>query len=227
MGNLIAIVDDEEDIIQLLSIHLTNAGFSVESFMDGESFLRFVELHIPTLIILDLMLPDTDGLDVCKYLKSHDYLSSIPIIILSAKSDEIDRVIGLELGADDYITKPFSPRELVARVKAVLRRQRHDKESKKTIIGDILVIDFEKPEVIICGNKINLTPTELGILELLSSKKGWVYTRDQISNHLWEDQKVINSRTIDVHIRNLREKLGEASKFLKSVRGIGYKIEEK
>ncbi|HGJ66970.1 TPA: response regulator transcription factor [bacterium] len=227
MSSLIAIVDDEEDITQLLSIHLTNAGFLVESFMDGESFLRYVELHVPALIILDLMLPDTDGLDICKYLKNHDYLSSIPIIILSAKSDEIDRVIGLELGADDYITKPFSSRELVARVKAVLRRKSHDSESKKTIIGDILVIDFEKPEVIICGNKINLTPTELGILELLSSKKGWVYTRDQILNHLWEEEKIINSRTIDVHIRNLREKLGEASKFLKSVRGIGYKIEEK
>jgi len=227
MSSLIAIVDDEEDILKLLSIQLTNAGFLVESFMNGESFLNFLNSNIPSLIILDLMLPDTDGLDICKYLKNHDYLSSIPVIILSAKSDEIDRVIGLELGADDYITKPFSPRELVARVKAVLRRKNQGSESKKTIIGDVLVIDFEKPEVIICGNKISLTPTELGILELLSSKKGWVYTRDQILNHLWEDQKVINTRTIDVHIRNLREKLGEASKFLKSVRGIGYKIEEK
>lgn len=226
MSNLIAIVDDEEDINQLLSMHLTNAGFSIESFADAESFLSFINSHIPSLVILDLMLPDADGLDICKYLKKHEYLSSIPIIILSAKAEEIDKVIGLELGADDYITKPFSPRELVARVKVILRRQSSEDKSRKMVIGDILVIDFEKREVVVIGNKIELTPTEFGILELLSTKKGWVYNREQILDYLWKEHKGVNGRTIDVHIRNLREKLGEASKFIKSVRGIGYKLED-
>jgi len=226
MSDLIAIVDDDEDIVQLLSLSLIKAGFSVECFLNSGSFLSFIESQTPSLVILDLMLPDADGLEICKYMKKNERFSFIPIIILSAKTEEIDRIIGLELGADDYITKPFSPRELVARVKTVLRRYSHKENSEKMIIGDILVIDFNKREVTVSGKKVDLTSTELGILELLSSKKGWIYTRDQILDHLWKEQKIVHGRTVDVHIRNMREKLGEAEKFIKSVRGIGYKLED-
>ena len=171
------------------------------------------------------MLPDADGIEICKYLKSNQEFSSIPVIMLTARADETDKVLGLELGADDYVTKPFSPRELVARVKAVLRRKTQD-SGKKIKIGDILLIDLNKFQAFVENKKIDLTPTEFRILKILASKKGWVFTRDQILDHLWGHDKVVLDRTIDVHIKNLREKLGEAAKFIKNVRGVGYKIEE-
>ncbi|OPY76384.1 MAG: Phosphate regulon transcriptional regulatory protein PhoB [Syntrophorhabdus sp. PtaU1.Bin058] len=172
------------------------------------------------------MLPDVDGFEVCKYLKGHDKYSLIPIIMLTAKSEETEKVLGLELGADDYVTKPFSPRELVARVKAVLRRQGMKIESKKIEVRDILKIDLEKYEVEVKGEKIDLTPTEFRILNLLVTRAGRIYSRDQILDHLWGKEKFVIDRTVDVHIRHLREKLGNASQFIKNVRGIGYKFEE-
>ena len=226
MSNLIAVLDDEEDIVQLVSLNLRKAGFSVEGFMDVGSFYNFIDSRTPDLIILDLMLPDTDGFEICKYLKKQDKYFSIPIIMLTAKDEETDKVLGLELGADDYVTKPFSPRELVARVKAVLRRGEQKSDGQKISIGGILTIDTEKYEVTINDEKVELTSTEFRILQLLCSKKGWVFTRNQILDHLWSDEKFVVDRTVDVHVKNLREKLGEASKFIKSVRGIGYKMEE-
>jgi two-component system phosphate regulon response regulator PhoB/two-component system alkaline phosphatase synthesis response regulator PhoP len=226
MSNLIAVLDDEEDIVQLVSLNLRKAGFSVEGFMDVGSFYNFIESQSPDLIILDLMLPDADGFEICKYLKKQDDFSSIPIIMLTAKSEETDKVLGLELGADDYVTKPFSPRELVARVKAVLRRHEQKDDGRKINVGGILVIDTEKYEVTVNGEKVELTTTEFKILQLLCSKKSWVFTRNQILDHLWGDEKYVLDRTIDVHVRNLREKLGDADKFIKSVRGIGYKLED-
>lgn len=173
MNKLIAVVDDEPDILELVSLHLKNAGFKVKQFLDGESFYRFIDTQIPDLIILDLMLPDMDGLEICKYLKRKDEFASIPVIMLTAKSEESDKLLGLELGADDYVTKPFSPKELVARVKAVLRRQTHKEETRKIEIGNILVIDSQKYEVFLEGKKIDLTSAEFKILQLLASKKGW------------------------------------------------------
>jgi len=225
MNELIAVIDDEPDILKLVSLHLTKANFKVKEFLNAESFFKFLSSKIPDLIILDLMLPDADGIEVCKYLKSNQDFSSIPIIMLTARADEADKVLGLELGADDYVTKPFSPRELVARVKAVLRRKTQN-SGKKIKIGEILLIDLNKFEVFVENKKIDLTPTEFRILKILASKKGWVFTRDQILNNLWGQEKAVLDRTIDVHIKNLREKLGKASKFIKNVRGIGYKIEE-
>lgn len=225
-NKLIIVVDDEDDIVQLVSLHLTKAGFNVEGFPDGEGFFNFIEKHIPELIILDLMLPDADGFEICKLLKKNVKFSSIPVIMLTAKDEETDKVLGLELGADDYVTKPFSPRELVARVKAVLRRQSFDEESKKVEIGKDIVMDIEKFEVMLKGEKIDLTPTEFKILQLLSSKKSWVFTRNQILEYLWNDEKYVLDRTVDVHVRNLREKLGDSADFIKSVRGIGYKLED-
>jgi two-component system phosphate regulon response regulator PhoB/two-component system alkaline phosphatase synthesis response regulator PhoP len=226
MSKLIAVVDDEPDIVEIVALNLQKAGFKVKSFLDAQPFQRFLATQTPDLIILDLMLPDTDGLEICKYLKAHDKYAPIPIIMLTARSEETDKVLGLELGADDYVTKPFSPRELVARVKAVLRRPEQRQETKKIFIGDLMVIDLEKYEVRVEGGKIDLTPTEFKILQLLSSKRGWVQSRDQILNFLWGQDKTVIDRTIDVHIRHLRDKLGKASALIKNVRGMGYKIEE-
>ena len=225
MNKLIAVVDDEPDILELVSLHLKSAGFKVKQFLDGESFYRYIDTQIPDLIILDLMLTDMDGLEICKYLKRKDELASIPVIMLTAKSEESDKLLGLELGADDYVTKPFSPKELVARVKAVLRRHAPTAETKKIEIGNILVIDLQKYEVFIEGKKIELTTAEFKVLQLLASKKGWVYNREQILDYLWGQEKGVLDRTVDVHIKNLREKLGKAGKFIKNIRGVGYKLE--
>jgi DNA-binding response OmpR family regulator len=222
----VAIVDDEPDILELVSLHLKRAGFQTASFLDGASFLKFLDRHRPDLVILDLMLPDADGLEICKYLRSNRAFSSIPIIMLTAKSDEIDRVLGLELGADDYITKPFSTNELVARVKAVLRRKDYPEKEQRIHIAGKLAIDPEKYEVRVGGQLIELTSTEFKILKFLALNKGHVFTRDQILDHLWGHEKVVVDRTIDVHIRNLREKLGEAALLIKNIRGVGYKLEE-
>ena len=179
----------------------------------------------PDLVVLDLMLPDVDGLEVCKYMKGDPEFANIPIIMLTAKSSEIDKVVGLELGADDYITKPFSPRELVARVKAVLRRTSKKESLQKTSIDDKLIIDEKKYEVTVEGKKISLTNSEFNILKMLTSKIGWVFSREQILENLWGDEKYVLDRTVDVHIKNLRDKLGLMGKCIKNVRGVGYKFE--
>jgi two-component system phosphate regulon response regulator PhoB/two-component system alkaline phosphatase synthesis response regulator PhoP len=171
------------------------------------------------------MLPDSDGFEICKYLKSKSQFSNVPIIILTAKNEEIDKVLGLELGADDYVTKPFSPRELVARVKAVLRRFLPSEDTEKIIINDILEIDLKKRQVKVEDKIVELTKTEFEILRILSSKKGWVFTRNQILDNIWGEEIIVLDRTIDVHIKNLRGKIGKAGKFIKNVRGIGYKFE--
>jgi DNA-binding response OmpR family regulator len=225
MSKLIAIIDDEPDIVELVSINLKKAGFDTRGFSNLESFLSFLNKQNPDLVVLDLMLPDADGLEICKYLKKKDELSSIPIIMLTAKAEETDKILGLELGADDYVTKPFSPKELVARVKVVLRRQIHKDDTKKIEIGGVLVIDLEKFAVKVEGEKIDLTSTEFKILELLSSKQGWVFSRDKILDYLWGREKAVLDRTVDVHVKNLREKLGTAGQFIKNMRGIGYKLE--
>ncbi len=226
MHKIIAIVDDEPDILELVSIHLKKANFKTKDFQDAKSFLKFLKKQIPHLIILDLMLPDADGFEICKFLKKEDRYASIPVIMLTARGDETDKVLGLELGADDYVTKPFSPKELVARVKAVLRREERKEETKKVEIGNILVVDTERYEVFVEGKKVELTTTEFRILQFLSSKIGWVFTRNQILDFLWGDEKAVVDRTVDVHIKHIRQKLGRAAKFIKNIRGLGYKIEE-
>ena len=234
MSKLIAIIDDEPDIVELVSIHLKKAMFKVKGFSDAEGLYRFLGLsdghcqaseQIPDLIILDLMLPDADGVEICKSLKKRDKYSSIPIIMLTAKGEETDKILGLEFGADDYVTKPFSPRELVARVKAVLRRHQKIDESGKLNIGGILIIDTEKHEVTVKGQMIDLTSTEFRILKLFVSNKSKVFSRYDILDYLWGDEKIVLDRTIDVHIKNLRDKLGKAGKLIKNIRGIGYKLE--
>ncbi len=224
----IAIIEDDNDILELIALHIQKAGFKAKKFTNGEAFFRYLKTDKPDLLILDLMLPDIDGLEICKTLRDKPETSKIPIIILTAKIDEIDRVIGLELGADDYVTKPFSPRELVARIKAVMRRI-YGKEEKHEIlpIADMLTIDVNKMEVYVEGKKVDLTLTEFKILETLSKKPEWVFSREQLLNAIWGIGKSVTDRTIDVHITNLRKKLGKAGKLIKSVRGVGYKITNK
>jgi DNA-binding response OmpR family regulator len=226
MNNHIAIVEDEQDILELISVHLKKERFHVRTFLNGSSFLKSIESEPPALIVLDLMLPDVDGFEICKRLKARPAHASIPIIILTAKSEETDRILGLELGADDYMVKPFSPRELTARVKAVLRRTAKREPDPEAIeVGDLLKIDPQKYEVKVEGKRVDLTATEFRILQLLASKNGWVFSRDKILTHLWGSEKMVLDRTIDVHIKHLREKMGAAGFLIKNMRGIGYKFE--
>lgn len=225
--NIIAIVDDEEDIVELVSHHLKREGFKVKEFYNGRDFLSYIDSVMPDLAVLDIMLPGIDGLEICRILKSKARTSSLPIIMLTAKATEADVVVGLELGADDYMVKPFSPRELVARVKTILRRASSKEEDKKLIRLGSLSIDKEKFEATVDGKKIDLTTTEFKILEVLAEGQGRVYTRDQLlkKKRLWGDDKLVYDRTIDVHIKNLREKLGKTGNLIKTIRGIGYKLE--
>ncbi len=214
MSKVIAVVDDEPDILELVAIHLKKASFQVKEFHTSQAFLNSLKSYVPDAVVLDLMLPDGDGLDVCKMLKKDDNYSKMPIIMLTAKGEETDKVLGLELGADDYITKPFSPRELVARIKAVLRRGQAVGESQKIIIDGIM-IDPQRYEVTVNHKKIELTSTEFRILSILAEKKGRVYTRSQFLDKLWGSEKAVTDRTIDVHIKNLREKLGREGNRIK------------
>ena len=224
----IIIVEDQPDILELVSLHLNRSGFKAISFTNAADFFKYIEKTIPSLIILDLMLPDMDGLEICKTLKKSSKYENIPIIMLTAKAEEPDKIIGLELGADDYIAKPFSPRELIARVKTVLRRTTPDKKQEKmsSITVKDLIIDLEKCCVHYKENKITLTSTEFKILQLLASKPGKIFSRDQILDFIWGKEKIVVDRTIDVHIRHLREKLGKAADFIKNSRGFGYKFDE-
>jgi len=222
----IAVVEDEPDIAQLVSSHLQKEGFKVDRFPDAGSFLRSLSKRRPDLILLDLMLPDANGLEICKMLRRDESSKAVPIIIVTAKGEETDKVVGLELGADDYVTKPFSLKELTARIKAVLRRPKAEPASDKLEIDGELVMDLTRHQVLYQGNPIDLTSTEFKILSLLASRKGWVFTRDQILDSLWGQDKIVLDRTIDVHIKNLREKLGEASRYIKNIRGVGYKLEK-
>ena len=225
MAQVIAALDDEPDLLELLKVSLRKAGYRFEGFQQAEDLYRYLSREKPHLILLDLMLPGTDGLEVCRHIRRTEGLAGIPIIMLTARGDESDKVVGLELGADDYVTKPFSVKELVARIHAVLRRPGGGETARRTVIGP-LVIDLDKFEVIAGGAKADLTATEFKILQLLASRPGWVFTRDQILDFLWGQEKAVIDRTVDVHIRNLREKLGEAGSLIKNIRSVGYKLEE-
>jgi DNA-binding response OmpR family regulator len=224
---LIFVVEDEPDILDLITLHLKKAGYEVKKFLEAAPMMKQLARQIPHLIILDLMLPDHDGVDVCKALKKNHNYTDIPLIMVTAKTDEFDVVLGLELGADDYIKKPFSPRELVARVKVVLRRYKRTpaSTSQKINIDDTLTIDPEKFEVLVKDEKVHLTSTEFFILKMLAEKPGWVFSREKILDLLWGNEKDVFDRTVDVHIKNLRDKLGPAGKLIKNIRGVGYKLE--
>lgn len=224
----VAVVDDEPDIVELIQYNLEKEKYTVSPFYDGESFLNFLKDNSPDLVILDLMLPSIDGLEVCRRIRSsNEKISMMPIIMLTAKGSEVDKIVGLEMGADDYIVKPFSPRELIARVKAVLRRTTAKNEMNGKIIKiSSLTIDADRYEAMINNEKIELTTTEFNILLILASKPGWVFSRNKLLDMLWGEDKIVLDRTIDVHIQKLRKKLGQLGDHIKSVHGVGYKFEK-
>ena len=221
----ILVVEDEEDILELVSFNLKKEGYQVKGVTSGEEALHEVRKKIPSLIILDLMLPGVNGFDVCKSLKGDPKTKAVPIVMLTARSEEADIVIGLELGADDYLTKPFSPRELIARVRAILRRSKAD-ISDHEILEKIhnIEINVKRHEVLLAGNQIKLTSTEFRVLRLLASRPGWVFTRDQIVGAVHDQEYSVTDRSVDVMIVGLRRKLGPSGQNIETVRGVGYRM---
>jgi len=221
----ILVVEDEEDILELVSFNLKKQGYQVRGVTSGEEALQEVRRKIPSLIILDLMLPGVDGFDVCKSLKNNPRTKAVPIVMLTARSEEADIVIGLELGADDYLTKPFSPRELIARVRAIFRRSKADISDQEILqkVHDI-EINVKRHEVLISGNQINLTSTEFRVLRLLADRPGWVFTRDQIVGAVHDQEYAVTDRSVDVMIVGLRRKLGVSGQYIETVRGVGYRM---
>jgi len=222
----ILVVDDEPDAVELVQFNLKGAGYDVVTAADGTEALKKARTFSPDLIVLDLMIPDVDGLEVCKILRRDSATAAIPIIMLTAKAGEIDRVLGLELGADDYVTKPFSPRELVLRVKSLLRRgQANGKAAEQVHLGD-LFIDIPRHLVTVAGKRVDLTVTEFRLLSTLAQRRGRVQSRELLLRDVWEYDNLIDTRTVDTHMRRLREKLGKAARFLDTVRGVGYRFVE-
>src|SRR3989454_10169836 len=220
------IIEDEQDVIDLLTLNLRKAGgFAVSAATDGASGLRKAREELPALIILDLMLPKMPGLEICKVLKTDTATRHIPIIMLTAKAEEIDRIIGLEFGADDYVTKPFSPRELVLRIRAILRRSEGKPDEEHLSAGPI-IIDPARHEVSVHGKHVDLTSLEFKLLRTLMQRRGRVQERDRLLNDVWGYESIIDTRTVDTHVRRLRKKLGKAANVIESVRGFGYRLRE-
>ena len=228
MGKIL-IVEDEANIRQLVRYNLEKEGFQIIEAVDGLQGVKLAKIEKPDLVLLDLMLPEMDGLEVCRNIKGNTGTSSMPIIMLTAKSEEIDKVIGLELGADDYMTKPFSPRELVARVKAVLRRSQKD----TTLPGELSVgrlrFNFSRYEVHMGNVKLELTPKEYELLKMLATNLGKVFTREQLLEKVWGYEYFGDTRTVDVHVRHLRAKMEsdpQTAEAIETIRGFGYRLRE-
>ena len=226
MNPKILVAEDESDILNLISLNLKSSGYDVIGAEDGQSALELARFKNPALIILDLMLPRLSGLEVCKLLKADSATAGIPVIMLTAKAEEIDRIVGLELGADDYVTKPFSPRELVLRVKSILRRNQKHGDTSGPLQSGAIQIDPERHEVRAKGKLVELTPTEFKLLTLLVERRGRVQTRERLLDEVWGYASAIDTRTVDTHVARLREKLGKAGEGIETIRGVGYRILE-
>lgn len=226
--NRILIVEDEPDIANLIAYNLRREGFEVLIAGEGRQALQLVRSHPPLLILLDLMLPDLGGLEVCRRLKQGEKTSAIPVIMVTAKGEETDVVVGLEMGADDYVVKPFSVKELMARVRAVLRRPAAEQEerSRTRIEAGAITVDLDRHEVRVHGKPVELTLAEFRLLHALLSNRGRVLTRDQLLDRITEERAVIIDRNVDVHIGSVRRKLGDQRDCLLTVRGVGYKWKE-
>jgi len=222
-GRKILIIEDESDVADLLTLNLRKAGFRTSTAADGASGLQKARDDRPDFIVLDLMLPKLSGLEVCKILKSDTATSHTPILMLTAKAEEIDRIVGLEFGADDYVTKPFSPREIVLRIRAILRRAERADES---LNAGPISIDPARHQVRVSGKQVQLTSLEFKLLRTLMQRRGRVQDRDRLLNEVWGYQSVIDTRTVDTHVRRLREKLGKAGDAIETVRGFGYRLRE-
>ncbi|HRE06639.1 MAG TPA: response regulator transcription factor [Opitutaceae bacterium] len=224
----ILIVDDESDVTDLVAYHLKAKGFIVEALNDPNGSIGAARSFLPDLVILDVMMPDLNGIQICRMLRADPKLKRVPVIFLTAKAEENDRIQGLEIGADDYIPKPFSIKELILRAQSVLRRlsEGGPVEIKKLEIGGIL-LDIERHEVFIGGRAIDLTATEFKLLKLLMERRGRVQTREHLLIHVWNYETEIETRTVDTHVRRLREKLGTEADWIETIRGVGYRMAER
>src|SRR3954470_13367817 len=222
----ILIIDDEQDVIDLLSLHLRKAGYALSTATEGATGLRLAREESPALIILDLMLPKMPGLEICKVLKTDTGTSNIPVLMLTAKAEEIDRIVDLEFGAYDYVTKPFSPRELVLRVNAILRRGKGEAGEEKQLTIGAITLDPSRHRVDVGGRSVRLTSVEFKLLSMLMRRQGRVQERDRLLNEVWGYESAIDTRTVDIHVRRLRKKLGKAASAIETVRGFGYRLRE-
>ncbi len=223
MTKKVFIVEDEPDLRDTLQFNFENEGFKVKSFPNGESFLETVKNDKPNLVILDLMLPGISGLDVCRDLRMNEVYENVAIVMLTAKSEEIDRIVGFELGADDYVTKPFSVRELILRVKVLLKKRSDDIDQNLLEFGPI-AMNLDAHDVSVEGKNILLTALEFKLLKHLLKRKGRVQTRDQLLGDVWGYSSEVTTRTVDTHIKRLREKLGKPGELIQTIRGVGYRF---
>lgn len=226
MKSKILVVDDEPDVVELVEFNLRNAGFDVVTAEDGEAAVKKARSSCPDLMVLDVMLPEIDGFEVCKLLRRDPSTAKIPIIMLTAKAAEIDRVLGLEFGADDYLTKPFSPRELILRIKKLIQRKTGEAEKIEQYRAGALALDTARHAVSVNDEPVVLTATEFNLLLVLVQRRGRVQSRDQLLRDVWGYDRIVDTRTVDTHMRRLREKLGPVAEFLETVRNVGYRFTE-
>ncbi len=222
----ILIVEDDKHIAKLIKYNLEKAGYEATVVGSGEEAFAALEKERPDLIILDIMLPGRDGFEVCREIKQEDNLKNIPIVMLTARAEEVDRIVGLELGADDYVIKPFSLRELILRVKAILRRGKVEENKKDVLTAGILRVDIPRHKVEVSGKEIELTPIEFKLLVTLMERRGRVQRRQGLLADIWDIHTEVYTRTVDTHIKRLRAKLGKAAKFIETVTGLGYRFKE-
>tara|TARA_Y100000590_G_scaffold177010_1_gene202214 strand:+ start:215 stop:907 length:693 start_codon:yes stop_codon:yes gene_type:complete len=223
----IVVIEDEVDILEVINYNLSKEGFDVYSALDGEEGLALIKKEVPNLVLLDLMLPGLDGIEICRKLKTDYSTRSIPIIMVTAKGEESDIVLGLGMGADDYMVKPFRPRELMARIRSVLRRGDFIEEGEGLVSINELVIDINRHEVKLEGKKIVLTAMEFKLLHFLASNPGQVFTRENLLNHVSSDDTFIIDRNIDVHIRSIRKKLNKHRELIETIHRVGYRFRDK
>ena len=226
LAQKILIIEDEIDIRELLTYNLELEGFDVVGAANGEEAYRALRSEPIQLVVLDLMLPDISGLEICRYIRRDSALSRIPVIMLTAKGEEVDRIVGFELGADDYVTKPFNIREMILRVKAVLARSKMTPVTGKALRRGPLMIDPEQYEATVDGRQLSLTATEFRLLHHLAAHPGHAQNRDELLDVIWGEDKFVTPRTVDTYIRRLREKLGPAGEMIQTLRGVGYRFQK-
>ena len=225
-GKRVLVIEDDQDVIGLVERTLQKVGFVTSAARNGEAGIKAAREYRPAVIVLDLMLPEMSGLEVCRVLRSDPATHQIPIVMLTAKAEEVDRIVGLEFGADDYVTKPFSPRELALRIGAILRRVEVPSAERRLSVADI-VVDPDKHEVRVANKRVELTALEFKLLRTLIERRGRVQPRDRLLSDVWGYEAAIDTRTVDTHVRRLREKLGKRGDLIETVRGFGYRVREK
>jgi two-component system phosphate regulon response regulator PhoB len=226
MATRILVVDDEPDILDLVRLSLAEAGFAVETAATGQEALERLRRATPDLAVLDLMLPDMSGTEVCRFIRSRPELTDVLVLMLTAKGEEVDRIVGFELGADDYVTKPFSPRELVLRVRALLRRRAGAAAERNLLERDGISVDLDRHRCFVEGEEVGLTAKEFQLLATLMRRPGRVLTRERLLDEIWGSDVTVTMRTIDTHLKRLREKLGKGGDLIETVRGVGYRFAE-